>query len=111
MLVACSGYHKKKRQELVEGDSILKGTEGLFCQPDRDPQEACCFPGAKICDTVERDAACLAAQTQSVFQIMLLSHEIRHIFYYLVHKITSFGLLCTKLFLYHLYSKAIAIKT
>jgi len=35
---------------LVVNESLLKGSEVPLWQPDRESQEICCFPGAKIQD-------------------------------------------------------------
>jgi len=35
------------------GDSLLRGTEVTFCQPDREAREVCCLPGAKVRDVAK----------------------------------------------------------
>ncbi|KAK4826596.1 hypothetical protein QYF61_010358 [Mycteria americana] len=39
---------KKKRQVILIGDSLLKGTEGSICRPDPLLREVCCLPGAWV---------------------------------------------------------------
>lgn len=39
---------------LVADDSLLGGTEVPIYQPDRESQEVCCLPGAKVRDVSER---------------------------------------------------------
>ena len=41
---------KKERRVIVVGDSLLRGTEGLICQPDPTRREVCCLPGARVRD-------------------------------------------------------------
>ncbi|KFP08496.1 hypothetical protein N300_08288, partial [Calypte anna] len=41
---------KKERRVVVEGDSLLRGTEGPICRPDPSHREVCCLPGARIRD-------------------------------------------------------------
>lgn len=47
---ACSGYYKKKHYVFVVNNFLLKGTESPLCWPDRESQEFCCLPAAKIWD-------------------------------------------------------------
>lgn len=54
ILAACSGYHKKKRHVLVVGDPLLKGIETSLFQPDRESQDVCCLPRARIWDITVR---------------------------------------------------------
>jgi len=41
---------RKKRQVIVVGDSLLKGTEGSICQEDPPFQKVSCLPGAWVKD-------------------------------------------------------------
>jgi len=45
---------KKKRRVIVIGDSLLRGTEGLICQPDSSHKEVCCLPGAWVREVVKK---------------------------------------------------------
>lgn len=54
---ACSGYCKKKHYVLVVDNSLLKSTEAPLCWPDRESQEVCYLPGAKIWDAAKSVAA------------------------------------------------------
>ncbi|CAM5108087.1 unnamed protein product [Natator depressus] len=45
---------KRRRRVVVVGDSLLRGTESSICRPDRENQEVCCLPGAKIRNVTER---------------------------------------------------------
>lgn len=54
ILVACSGYHKKKCCVLVTGDSLLKGTEAHLCLSDRKSWYLCCLLEVKISDIAKK---------------------------------------------------------
>ncbi|KAK4826058.1 hypothetical protein QYF61_004173 [Mycteria americana] len=41
---------RKRRQVIVVGDSLLRGTEGPICWTDSPLREACCLPGARVKD-------------------------------------------------------------
>ena len=45
---------KKKRQVIVAGRSLLKGTEGPICRADPPHREVCCLPGAWVRDITRK---------------------------------------------------------
>lgn len=75
MLVAHSGYYNKKQRLLLEGNSLLHGTERLICHPDRQSCEVCCLLWAKVRDVAERVPQ-LVRSTD--FYPMLLFHVRTH---------------------------------
>lgn len=44
----------KKRNAVVIGDSIVRGTDRRFCEPDRYTRMVCCLPGARVRDVSNR---------------------------------------------------------
>lgn len=44
---------KTKRKVIVIGDSLLKETESLICQPDTIPREACFLLGLRVGDVAQ----------------------------------------------------------
>jgi len=45
---------KKKRRVIVIGDSLLRGEEGLICQPGPPHRAVCCLPGAWVRDVARK---------------------------------------------------------
>ena len=45
---------RKKRQVIVVGDCLLRGTEGPICRTDPPLREVCCLPGTRVKDMTKK---------------------------------------------------------
>jgi len=49
-----TAWAKKKKEIIIIGDSLLRGTEGPICRPDPAHREVCCLPRTRVRDVARK---------------------------------------------------------
>lgn len=53
-ILPSAAIKRARRNAVVIGDSIVRGTDKRFCEPDKDTRMVCCLPGARVRDVSDR---------------------------------------------------------